>query len=427
MRFPVFLELPGSQNVYVVEGFETFVEWQRLGSRWIQHEVHAQTWPEKQRILDMLADDGPWERMSREAFCGRIPPSILGMTASSTAMTVLEHHELAPLTTFGVPAQARWFVRVDSVEALREALQWARDHNVEVLMLGGGSNMLFHQDHPGLVIHMDIAGIEALEDDGRCLVVAAGAGVVWHELVMHALDHGWGGLENLSLIPGNVGASPMQNIGAYGVEIKDHFAWLEAVRLTDGASKRFDAEACQFGYRESVFKRAEKGKWAIVRVAFHLDRQSPLRMGYGAIEDELSHIPLESRTHRDVSDAVIRIRQSKLPDPSVIGNAGSFFKNPTVPEEKASALASAYPGMPQYPQPSGQVKLAAGWLIEQAGWKGHSRETHGVHDKQALVLVHHGGATGKEVWALAQDIMASVQSHFGVTLEPEVNQIGLEA
>ena len=425
MRFPVFLELPGSQNVYVVEGFETFVEWQRMGGRWIKHEVLAQTWPEKQRILDMLADDGPWERMSRDAFFGRIPLSILGMTASPTAMTILEHHELAPLTTFGVPAKARWFVRVESVEALREALQWAQDRNVEVMMLGGGSNMLFHQDHPGLVIHLAIGGIESLEDDGQHLLVAAGAGVVWHEFVMHALDQGWGGLENLSLIPGNVGASPMQNIGAYGVEIKDHFAWLEAVRLADGALKRFDAEACQFGYRESVFKRAEKGKWAIVRVAFQLDRQSPLRMGYGAIEDELSHIPLASRTHRDVSDAVIRIRQSKLPDPSVIGNAGSFFKNPTVPSTLAQELLSTHPGMPNYPQDGGGVKLAAGWLIEQAGWKGHDRTTHGVHDRQALVLVNKGGAKGAEVWKLACDIMESVNAKFGVELEPEVNQIGL--
>ena len=346
---------------------------------------------------------------------------------SSEAFHVESNVELAGHTTFGIPAKARWFAEVASVEALRQALDWAKERNLEVLVLGGGSNMLFHGDVEALVVQILIRGLEVVSDDGRHIRVSVGAGEVWHDFVMQTLDKGWGGLENLSLIPGSVGASPMQNIGAYGVEIKDHFAWLDAVRLSDGALQRFTKEDCAFGYRESVFKRAEKGKWILVRVAFDLDRESPLRMGYGAIEQELASIPAERRTHKDVSDAVIRIRQSKLPDPREIGNAGSFFKNPTVPEEKATALASTYPDMPQYPQPSGQVKLAAGWLIEQAGWKGHNRETHGVHDRQALVLVHHGGATGKEVWALAQDIMASVQSTFGVTLEPEVNQIGLEA
>ena len=188
--------------------------------------------------------------------------------------------------------------------------------------------------------------------------------------------------------------------------------------------QRFTKEECGFGYRESIFKREERGKWVLVRVAFDLDRESPLRMGYGAIEQELAHIPVDERTHRDVSDAVVRIRQSKLPDPQKIGNAGSFFKNPTVPEEVAEHLLQDSPDMPHYPQPNGQVKLAAGWLIEQAGWKGHNRTTHGVHDRQALVLVHFGGATGKELWALAEDIMTSVHRKFGVQLEPEVNQIG---
>ncbi|MDA0945902.1 MAG: UDP-N-acetylmuramate dehydrogenase, partial [Bacteroidetes bacterium] len=261
--------------------------------------------------------------------------------------------------------------------------------------------------------------------DGEHVQVAAGAGEVWHDFVMYTLDHGWGGLENLSLIPGSVGASPMQNIGAYGVEIKDHFAWLDAVNVADGSLKRFGPEECDFGYRESVFKRGQKDRWVIVRVAFNLQRNAPLRMGYGAIEQELQHLPVAERTARDVSQAVIRIRQSKLPDPAVVGNAGSFFKNPTVSRKVADSLLAAHPGMPQYPQPSGEVKLAAGWLIEQAGWKGVSRGTHGVHDKQALVLVNHGGATGAEVWQLAQDVMASVAQKFEVHLEPEVNQIGL--
>jgi UDP-N-acetylmuramate dehydrogenase len=284
--------------------------------------------------------------------------------------------------------------------------------------------MLLHGDLEALVIHVRLCGVEVVSDDGRHVRVAAGAGEVWHDFVMHTLEKGWGGLENLSLIPGSVGASPMQNIGAYGVEIQDHFAWLDAVRIEDGALQRFTKDQCEFGYRESIFKRAERGKWILVQVAFDLDRQSPLRMGYGAIEQELQHLPESERTHRDVSDAVIRIRRSKLPDPAEIGNAGSFFKNPTVPLEEAERLLAHHPSMPNYPQEGGEVKLAAGWLIEQAGWKGHRRGTHGVHDKQALVLVHFGGASGREVWALAQDIVNSVQEKFGVVLEPEVNQIG---
>ena len=425
MQYPVYLQLTGTENVYAVQGPGRFWECTQVGGQIARHDIVANTWPERQRILDMVADDGPWERIDRAMFFAKWNREPCDM--SSEAFHVESNVELAGHTTFGIPAKARWFAEVASVEALRQALDWAKERNLEVLVLGGGSNMLFHGDVEALVVQILIRGLEVVSDDGRHIRVSVGAGEVWHDFVMQTLDKGWGGLENLSLIPGSVGASPMQNIGAYGVEIKDHFAWLDAVRLSDGALQRFTKEDCAFGYRESVFKRAEKGKWILVRVAFDLDRESPLRMGYGAIEQELASIPAERRTHKDVSDAVIRIRQSKLPDPREIGNAGSFFKNPTVPEEKATALASTYPDMPQYPQPSGQVKLAAGWLIEQAGWKGHNRETHGVHDRQALVLVHHGGATGKEVWALAQDIMASVQSTFGVTLEPEVNQIGLEA
>lgn len=420
MRYPVYLELPGTKNVYVVEGPESFVEWQRVGERWMKHKVWAATWPDRQRILDMVADDSPWETISRDALASRVPASTL-----SEPMTIQEHVDLSPLTTFGVPAKARWYAKVSSVDALREALAWASDQGVDVMMLGGGSNMLFHADVEALVIHLAMRGVEVVEDDGRRLTVAAGAGEGWHSFVMATLEQGWGGLENLSLIPGNVGASPMQNIGAYGVEIKDRFAWLEAVRIADGALKRFDASSCEFGYRESVFKRNERGKWAIVRVAFHLDRESPLVMGYGALEQELAAIPNDRRTHRDVSEAVIRIRQSKLPDPDVLGNAGSFFKNPTVPASLAESIAAQHPTMPQYPQGDGRVKLAAGWLIEQAGWKGHDRETHGVHDKQALVLVNKGGARGPEIWQLACDVMASVKAEFGVSLEPEVNQIGL--
>ena len=425
MQYPVYLQLSGTENVYAIQGPDRFWECTPLGTQTLCHDVIATTWPERQRILDMVADDGPWERIERHAFEAQWNKGNCNMESTAIPLDVLEHVELAPYTTFGIEAKARWFAEVTSVDGLRAALDWSRSHGVEVFVLGGGSNMLLHGDVEALVLRIQIHGIEVRSDDGRHVEVAVGAGEVWHDFVMHTLDQGWGGLENLSLIPGSVGASPMQNIGAYGVEIRDHFAWLDAVRISDGALQRFTAEDCAFGYRESVFKREEKGKWILVRVAFHLDRESPLRMGYGAIEQELQHLPEAERTHRDVSKAVIRIRQSKLPDPAQIGNAGSFFKNPTIPAEQANALLATHPNMPNYPQPSGEVKLAAGWLIEQAGWKGHNRTTHGVHDRQALVLVHFGGATGKEVWDLAQDVMASVKDQFGVSLEPEVNQVGL--
>ena len=425
MQYPVYLQLSGTENVYAIQGPDRFWECTPLGAQTLCHDVLATTWPERQRILDMVADDGPWERIDRAAFEAQWNKGNCNMESTAVSLDVLEHVELAPYTTFGIEAKARWFADVTSVDGLRAALEWSRSHGVEVFVLGGGSNMLLHGDVEALVLRIQIRGVDVRSDDGRHVEVAVGAGEVWHDFVMHTLDQGWGGLENLSLIPGSVGASPMQNIGAYGVEIRDHFAWLDAVRISDGALQRFTAEDCAFGYRESVFKREEKGKWILVRVAFHLDRESPLRMGYGAIEQELQHLPEAERTHRDVSEAVIRIRQSKLPDPAQIGNAGSFFKNPTIPAAQANALLTTHPNMPNYPQPSGEVKLAAGWLIEQAGWKGHNRTTHGVHDRQALVLVHFGGATGKEVWALAQDVMASVKDQFGVSLEPEVNQVGL--
>jgi len=426
MQYPVYLQLSGTENVYAIQGPDRFWECTPLGAQTLCHDVIATTWPERQRILDMVADDGPWERIDRAAFEAQWNKGNCNMESTAMPLDLLEHVELAPYTTFGIEAKARWFADVTSVDGLRAALDWSRSHGVEVFVLGGGSNMLLHGDLEALVLRIQMRGVEVCSDDGRHVEVAVGAGEVWHDFVMHTLDQGWGGLENLSLIPGSVGASPMQNIGAYGVEIRDHFAWLDAVRISDGALQRFTAGDCAFGYRESVFKREEKGKWILVQVAFHLDRESPLRMGYGAIEQELQHMPEAERTHRDVSEAVIRIRQSKLPDPAQIGNAGSFFKNPTIPAEQANALLATHPNMPHYPQPSTEVKLAAGWLIEQAGWKGHNRTTHGVHDRQALVLVHFGGATGKEVWSLAQDVMASVKDKFGVVLEPEVNQVGLK-
>ena len=283
--------------------------------------------------------------------------------------------------------------------------------------------MLFHRDFDGLVIKISHKGVKVLGDNGRMVEVVAGAGEVWHDFVMKTIDEGWGGIENLSLIPGCVGASPMQNIGAYGVEIVDVLSWVEALSMETGDLRRFSKEECELGYRDSIFKGREKGKWAIVRVAFKLERGSELKVNYGAIKEELDGV--DEWSHKEVSEAVIRIRQSKLPDPAKIGNAGSFFKNPIIEKCEFEKVKAVHKGVPAYEQEDGRVKVAAGWLIDQVGWKGHRRDTHGVHEKQALVLVNYGGATGEEVWALACDVIDSVKEKFGITLEPEVNQIGL--
>ena len=330
-------------------------------------------------------------------------------------------HEL----TFHVPAMASRYIEVKDDDQVRDALSFGREEGLNILILGGGSNMLFHSNFEGLVVKIASRGIEVLNDDGRVLEVVAEAGEMWHDFVIHTLDNGWGGLENLALIPGCVGASPMQNIGAYGIEIKDVFSWLEAINIETGECVKFLLEDCKFGYRESIFKLEEKGKWVIVRVAFRLDRQSELKTGYGALESELSNISNEKITHSDVANAVVKIRNSKLPNPAILGNAGSFFKNPVIDNTLFSDLQLIYPEIPNYSQTDGSIKLAAGWLIDQAGWKGHNRGTHGVHDKQALVLVNRGGASGREIWRLATDIMTSVEHKFGIKLEPEVNQIGM--
>lgn len=340
-------------------------------------------------------------------------------------MKVITDVDITHALTFHVPAMASRYIEVKDDNQVRDALTFAREEGLNILILGGGSNMLFHSDFEGLVVKIASRGIDVLNDDGRVLEVVAEAGEMWHHFVMHTLDNGWGGLENLALIPGCVGASPMQNIGAYGVEIKDVFSWLEAINIESGECVKFHLEDCKFGYRESIFKIGEKDKWVIVRVAFRLDRQSELKTGYGALETELSKISKNKITHTDVANAVVTIRNSKLPNPDVLGNAGSFFKNPVIDHNLFSALKLNYPEIPNYPQINGTIKLAAGWLIDQAGWKGHSRGTHGVHDKQALVLVNRGGASGREIWLLATDIMTSVEKKFGIKLEPEVNQIGM--
>ena len=335
-------------------------------------------------------------------------------------MRILDQHPLAELTTFGLPARAAHFAACTSEDEVKEALEWHHQRGGPLHILGGGSNVLLTGDLPGLVLRMEVSGIREIGRTEQGPLVQVGAGVGWHAFVMEALDRNWYGLENLSLIPGSTGAGPMQNIGAYGVELEERFHALEAVEIATGETHRFDHSDCAFGYRESVFKRALKGRYVITSVTFQLLDVPELRLDYGAIRQALEEAGVHDPTPRAVSDAVIGIRRSKLPDPAVLGNAGSFFKNPVVDADRHAALVARFPDMPHYPAPGG-VKLAAGWLIDQAGWKGHDRGTHGVHDRQALVLVHKGGAQGAEILQLAQDVQADVLDRFGVKLEREVN------
>ncbi|MFK7796331.1 MAG: UDP-N-acetylmuramate dehydrogenase [Aureispira sp.] len=328
------------------------------------------------------------------------------------------NYALQALHTFGMPVYAQDYVVIQTVEELQALLPLPP----KSLILGGGSNMLFTQDFEGLVVHNQIKGIQVVEENEEAVYIQAGGGEVWHDLVSWCLAHHYAGLENLSLIPGSVGAAPIQNIGAYGVELKDVFYELEAVHLSTGELCRFSKKQCAFGYRDSVFKRQYKGQFFITQVTFCLDKQAALNFSYGAIQQQLekNNTPPSPQS---ISQAVIQIRQQKLPNPQEIGNAGSFFKNPILPLAKATLLKEQYPTMPQYPAGADKVKIAAGWLIDQLGWKGHRQGDAGVHEHQALVLVNHGQATGAVLWALAQQIQASVQEHFGILLEPEVNII----
>jgi UDP-N-acetylmuramate dehydrogenase len=326
---------------------------------------------------------------------------------------------LKPYNTFGIDVKAAAFASFDSIKELITLLPSIKSH--ETLISGGGSNMLFTKDFEGLFVRNCIKGIQEIERSETHVVIEAGAGELWHDFVMYCVDRGYGGLENLSLIPGCVGASPMQNIGAYGVEIKDTFAYLDAVEISTGEIKRFHLADCAFGYRESVFKRALKNQYVICKVAFTLTLQPVINTSYGVIEAELKQMGISNPGIKDVSKAVIRIRQSKLPDPKQLGNAGSFFKNPVVTEEVLKSIQSNYARVPSYPAGEGHVKLAAGWLIEQAGWKGKRFGTVGVHELQALVLVNYGGGTGKEIYELSQRIIDDIQEKFGVSLEREVN------
>ena len=337
-------------------------------------------------------------------------------------MKIQENISLKPFTTFGIDKKAKFFTTVDTLDELKAALLAAKEKQLPVFILGGGSNILLTRDIEGLVIKLEIKGINLVKEEGDQLWVEVGAGEMWHELVLHSIAQDWSGLENLSLIPGTVGASPMQNIGAYGVEIKDVFDSLQAMHRETLKMQSFDAEACQFGYRESVFKQTLKDQYVITSVTFRLSKTPNFHLEYGAIREVLTANGIDQPSIRSISDAVIQIRQSKLPDPKEIGNAGSFFKNPTIPNAQFDVLKTSYPSMPGYSSAKG-VKVAAGWLIEQTGWKGKRIGEVGVHAKQALVLVNYGGGTGEEIKKLSEQIQASVYAKFGIQLQAEVNFI----
>ena len=323
---------------------------------------------------------------------------------------------LKHLHTFGIAVTAKDYVAFSDEKMLQSLTPVAAPY----LVLGGGSNLLFTKDYKGLVLHNKIQGIDCVKEDEKSVLLRIGGGVVWHELVLWALEKGYGGIENLSLIPGSVGAAPVQNIGAYGVEIKDVFDRLEAVHLQTGKIETFSKKACDFGYRDSVFKRELKGQYCICRVWLRLSKKARINTSYGVINDVLAQTDLP-HTIQSVSKAVIQIRQRKLPDPAILGNSGSFFKNPIIPLSKFSTLKLQFPDMPFYPMGDKSVKLAAGWIIDKLGWKGYRKGDAGVHRHQALVLVNYGNAKGMEIWNLAKAIQASVFDVFGVVLETEVN------
>lgn len=338
-------------------------------------------------------------------------------------MVIEENISLKKYNTFGIEAYAREFVEVNTVEELQALCLSFNLTERKVLVLGGGSNILLTGNFDGMVIKINLKGIDVVNQDDENVWVKAMAGEVWHEFVMYTVNKGFAGLENLSLIPGCVGAAPMQNIGAYGVEIKDCFEELFAVDIETGLLKRFTTNDCKFGYRESVFKHEEKGKYIIISVTFKLNKKPKLNISYGAIQQTLAEQGITEPSIKDISNAVIKIRQSKLPNPAELGNSGSFFKNPEITQQQYDSIKNNYPDLVGYPTASGLVKLAAGWLIEQCGFKGKVIGNTGAHKHQALVLVNYGGATGNEIWQLALDIQKSVQQKFGVKIEPEVNII----
>ena len=338
-------------------------------------------------------------------------------------MQIRENFSLKPYNTFGIDVKAKYFSNFQSVDDLEEVLNSPLTTLHSPLILGGGSNLLFTKNVDGIVLKNEIKGIEIIKQDDNFVYIKAGAGINWHEFVLYCLNNNYAGIENLSLIPGNVGATPMQNIGAYGVEIKDVFYELEAYHIKEKTLKTFSLNECEFGYRESVFKRTYKNKFVITSVSFRLRKIPVFNTSYGAIQSELEKMGIKELSIQAISQAVINIRTSKLPDWKVLGNAGSFFKNPQVSEHEFHELRRKYPEIIGFSVGTKYIKLAAGWLIEQCEWKGYRKGDAGCYEKQALVLVNYGKATGKEIYDLSEAIIGSVKNKFDVPLQREVNII----
>ena len=337
-------------------------------------------------------------------------------------MQIQKNVSLKPYNTFGIDVPASHFAEIDSVTALQDIL--ALQDLPNLFILSGGSNLLLTGPLDSLVLYINIPGKEIIRETPEEAVIRAMAGENWHELVLWTLDQGLGGIENLALIPGKAGTTPIQNIGAYGVELKDVFEACEAIEIETGALKRFDRDQCRFGYRDSFFKRAGKGKYIIVSIELRLSRKNHrLSTSYGAISNELQQRGITRPTPSDIAQAVISIRQQKLPDPSKLGNSGSFFKNPVISNSHYASLKEDFPELPGYPQQDDGMKVPAGWLIEHCGFKGFRSGDAGVHQRQALVLVNYGNASGMELLNLAQNIQEAVLAKFSIALQPEVNII----
>ncbi len=338
-------------------------------------------------------------------------------------MEFQQNISLKSFNTFNIECRAANFVELHSLQDIKSVIDEGRLNNQAVLVLGGGSNLLFTKDFDGLVLHPCFKGIEVLEEDEKNAKVRVAAGEVWEDFVAHTVEKGWMGIENLALIPGLMGAAPMQNIGAYGVELKDVFDHLRAVDLHTGNLVKFSKEECEFGYRTSIFKTSHRGQFLIYDVCLNLKKNAEINVSYRALRDYFGQNKIVEINQRAVFDAVVAIRDSKLPKPEELGSAGSFFKNPVVDQSKFENLKKEYPDIVGYPQENGEIKLAAGWLIDQAGLKGYRIGNVGVHEKQALVLVNYGGATGKEVFDLSVFVQEKVNEKFSVWLEPEVNMV----
>lgn len=335
-------------------------------------------------------------------------------------MNISRNISLKSYNTFGIDVNAKQFISINTIDELRELLK--QNYSGDLFLLGGGSNMLLTKDIDATVMHLNILGKRILKETKNSVFVEALAGENWHQFVLWTLENNWGGLENLSLIPGNIGTAPIQNIGAYGVELKDTFVSCDAIDIQTLESVSFTAEECEFGYRNSIFKNKVKGKYIITGVTFKLKKKNhELRTNYGTITEFLKCSGISEPTIQDVSQAIIKIRQQKLPDPRILGNSGSFFKNPVISMEDLAQLSKEYPEIPYYTISKNEAKIPAGWLIDQAGFKGYREGDAGVHKNQALVLVNYGNASGKEILLLAKKIQRKIKEQFNINLEPEVN------